>query len=67
MTLNQFKPGLRVYVEVPQLSGTKYKAAGAVGNAWQAGGPKPIVQFDNGGYVYITEQTAQHFHLEPSN
>ena len=68
MEIKDFVPGIKVYamLKVGDKPITKY--VGTVGHAWMAGGKKTLVKFDAGiGWVYITEQNASQFFLEPAN
>jgi hypothetical protein len=64
MTLDQFKPGVRVFVYI---DAHQTKMLGTAGQGWQAGGSVPIVKFDDDNMVFVTKENARYFHLEPSN
>lgn len=66
MTLDQFKPGMRVYIIIQHVP--EEHLEGTAGNMWDGSDPPPIiVRFDNGVTVRVEEEHAHLFHPVPLN
>jgi hypothetical protein len=63
MTLDQFIPGVRVFLVLPD----KTKIYGTAGNGYVSDEVVKLVRFDNNMVAKITEESAQLFQMEPLN
>jgi hypothetical protein len=63
ITIDQFIPGVRVFVYTPQ----KTKLYGMVGDGYTDGKIIKLVKFDDGRISEVKPEAMKFFHLEPTN